>query len=200
MSGRPDPQQVCDDTITRLALAPDATYKEACRRVGELMSELLDAEVSLKFAALGNTPFSGATLRLADSGYIVFVANSRSWYHRLGILLHELAHVLLGHQPATVDALRRTYLPHIPARMAQIIATRAGHDGDDEAEAEELADLLLGRITERQASAAEPTDSAGAQVKRIAEGLAHRPAEGRPPGRHRAPGPPQATGRKPKRP
>jgi hypothetical protein len=173
--------------MERFGPSETATYRELCRRTGEVMSELLGAHVELKFVALRNAPFSGVTVRLADGRYVVYCARSRSWYHRLGILLHELAHLLLGHQPATANdrgGLRRL-APHLPGKAARIIAGRTGHAGDEERQAEELADLLLERLTERDPRGPEPlsallSSEAAPHVRRVAEGLVHvRTSDGR---------------------
>ncbi len=167
-------EELCARTSERLALDPSTTYREACRRTGELMGEILRAPVMVRFTSMNGAPFSGATVRLADGSYVVYCAASRSWYHRLGILLHELAHVLLGHEPASLEGVRRQFLPHLPGKMARIVAARGAHTGEQEQEAEELADLLLARLTEspgRPAGALPP--QAPARLRRIAEELSH---------------------------
>lgn len=179
--------ELCDEVIERFGPPGPVTHRELCRRTGEVMSELLGARVELRFVALRNAPFSGATVRLADGGYVVFCARSRSWYHRLGILLHELAHVVLRHGLTAMsgddavpgDEGLRLLAPHLPGRAVRIVAGRGDHAGDEEQEAEELADLMLERLTgwghaEAATAPAEPTP----HVRRIAEGLVHYPAEG----------------------
>lgn len=173
---------VCDELVERFALDPSATYRDACRRTGEVMSELLDARVELKFVALRGAPFSGATVRRDDGSYVVYCARSRSWYHRLGILLHELAHVVLGHEPVATEGVRmQQFLPHLPRKMARIIANRTCHSEDAERQAEELADQLLERLTERSGPAQVGAPDVAPHVMRIAEGLAQypRPRRGR---------------------
>ncbi|WP_106400364.1 hypothetical protein [Actinocorallia populi] len=154
-------------------LTPSATYQDTCRRIGALLGELVQAQVSVKFASLGGAPFSGATVRLADGSYVVYCASSRSWYHRMGILLHELSHVLLGHEPASLEGVRRQFLPHLPGRMARIVAARSNHTGVQEQEAEELADLLLARLTEHREPLPGVLPHASPRLRRIAEELAH---------------------------
>lgn len=169
-----DRETLCARAADRLALDPSTTYQDACRRTGALMGELLQSQVAVKFASLRGAPFSGATVRLADGSYVVYCADSRSWYHRLGILLHELAHVLLGHEPASLEEMSRQFLPHLPARMARIVAARGSHTGEREREAEELADLLIARLVERrEPSGAALPPQASPRLRRIAEELAH---------------------------
>jgi hypothetical protein len=168
-------EALCDEVVERFALPPSATHQEACRRTGEVMSELLGAQVEVRFASLRNVPFSGATVRHADGSYVVYCAKSRSWYHRLGILLHELAHVLLDHPPvASADSSAvRLFAPHLPGKMARIIAGRTVPAEAEEREAEELADRLLERLTERPPKREDAALLAATpRVLRIAQGLA----------------------------
>ncbi|MET8679594.1 hypothetical protein ABZW18_18980 [Streptomyces sp. NPDC004647] len=144
--------ELCEQMLDRFSLPRAATYKDACRRVCEVMSELLSASVEVKFIRMRSGGLSGATVRLHDGSYAVLCASSRSWYHRLGILLHEFAHVLLGHEgvgQAHLESLRR-FAPHLPSRMSEIIASRTTHAEKQELEAEEFADRLLYSLTERQ--------------------------------------------------
>jgi hypothetical protein len=175
---RRERSRLCDRVVEQFGLPATATHRDACRRVGEVMSELLDARVELRFITTRGTYLSGATARRPDGTYVVYCATSRSWYHRLGILLHELAHLLLGHQPATLDpreGLPR-FAPHLPGKMARIVAGRTAHAQDEERDAEELADELLERLTEQQQRYDElPSAMTAPHVMRIAEGLAHRP-------------------------
>ncbi|WP_162795528.1 hypothetical protein [Nonomuraea lactucae] len=164
-------QVLCDRTVERFALRGSATYRDACRRVGEIMSEILDAQVELKFVVIPDSRLTGVTAQRMDGTYVVYCARSRSWYHRLGILLHELAHLLLEHRPVTLDteeSLRR-FAPHLPDKMVHLLAHRNVHTTDEEKEAEELADELLGRLTEQQRMAG--TREVAPHIMRIAEVL-----------------------------
>jgi hypothetical protein len=164
--------------IEKFDLPPTATYQDTCRRVGEVLSEFLQANVELRFVHMRSTGLSGATALLRDGTYVVYCVRSRSWYHRLGILLHELAHVFLGHDPVTLEpgAGLRQFAPNLPGRMARIIAGRTSHAQHEEREAEELADDLLERLTAEPRGNDEMLSSEVAPyVIRIAEELAPPP-------------------------
>ncbi|MET8679591.1 hypothetical protein ABZW18_18965 [Streptomyces sp. NPDC004647] len=167
-------RELCDQVVGQFNLSHTATYRDACRRVGEVMSERLGARVEIRFVVLRNTRLSGGTARLANGTYVVCCAKSQSWYHRLGILLHELAHLLLGHQPTALGPGKgvRHFAPHLPSKMARLVAERTTHTQYEEREAEEFADDLIGRLTEQQnlVEAVTPSE-ATPHVMRIAEGL-----------------------------
>jgi hypothetical protein len=170
---------LCERVVDRFDVPGTASYRDVCHRVGAVTSELLDARVEVTFIAM-RSGISGATARRQDGTYVIYCAKSRSWYHRLGILLHELAHLLLGHQPVVLSASERLrqFAPHLPGKMARIIAQRTAHTEDDERQAEEFADKLLERLTEPR-TLNETTPDTKPHVMRIAEGLAHDPGWGK---------------------
>lgn len=165
--------QLCDRMVERFALPDAATCKDACRRVGEVMSEELAATVELRFVSMRGARLSGATALRDDGSYVVYCARSRSWYHRLGILLHELAHVVLGHRPVALESGEgvRRLAPHLPGKMARIIAERTAHGRDEERQAEEFADRLLERLTDRHRTGELDAARMSPYVLRVAEGL-----------------------------
>ncbi|MFF0204645.1 hypothetical protein [Streptomyces sp. NPDC005017] len=166
--------ELIDRLIERFALPPTATSKDACRRVGEVLSEHLQERVEVRFVPMRGARLSGATARYRDGSYVVYCVSSPSWYHRLGVLLHELAHLYLGHEPVVLDrqAGLRQFAPNLPARMARIIAGRTDHTRSEEREAEEFADELLERLTNSQEELrARALSKAPPCVTRIAEGL-----------------------------
>ena len=163
--------ELCEQVISRFALSRTATYRDACRRVGEVMSELLDAKVEVRFfRSTGTLRFSGATARCRDGSYIVVCVRS-SWYHRLGILFHELAHLILEHVPVSLGP--ETLGVHHPPKMVRINAERSCHDEEAEREAEQVADELLERLIARQGFSDGGQDPTGVapHFVRIAEGL-----------------------------
>ena len=139
-----------DFAVDRLRRGDDVNNADPCRRVPALMAELLDAQVSVRFVNIHVPRLTGGTARRSDGSYIIYCAKSRSKYHRLGILLHELAHVLLEHKPIELntEASLRRFLPHLPAEMITIIAGRTDLTTMEERAAEELADSILACLTE----------------------------------------------------
>lgn len=164
-----------EELAGELDLPATATHQQVSRRVCEVMSRRLGARVEVRFTAL--THLTGATALLDDGSYVVVCANTPSWYHRLQILLHEFAHRLLGHEAATLsraEGLRR-YMPHLLPRMAHIIASRTTCGRQEERDAEELADALLERLTEPNATAEVTRAATSERVRRLAETIGHRP-------------------------
>jgi hypothetical protein len=159
-----------------LDLAPGTTHKEVCRQVGALMSRRLGSPVELRFGHLGAHTVSGLTARRADGSYLVLCARSPSWYHRLQIVLHELAHLLLEHQVVSLSSsagLRR-FAPSMLPRMAKIISGRSDLTEREELDAEQLADELLERLTEHKL-AVRPVVDMTAHLGRVADTLGYQP-------------------------
>jgi hypothetical protein len=156
----------------KLKLSRKATYQEASRRVCELMGEYLGKHVEVRFAPLPDARLTGVSALLANGTYLVICADSPRWYHRLQILLHEFAHLLLGHQPVTLtkaQSLRRL-APNLLPDMATYVAGRTSFTDNDERAAEELADELLEAITDQRSM-----DDTGMprHVRRVAASFAH---------------------------
>jgi hypothetical protein len=155
-----------------LGLSPAATYQEAARRVCELMSEHLGKHVEVRFAPLPDARLTGVSALLANGNYLVICADSPRWYHRLQILLHEFAHLMLGHQPVTLtksESLRRL-APNLLPDMARYVAGRTSFDEGEERDAEELADELLEAIIDQR----DMTDTAmPGHVRRVVASFGH---------------------------
>nr|WP_052479081.1 ImmA/IrrE family metallo-endopeptidase [Kibdelosporangium sp. MJ126-NF4]CEL21867.1 hypothetical protein [Kibdelosporangium sp. MJ126-NF4]CTQ92647.1 hypothetical protein [Kibdelosporangium sp. MJ126-NF4] len=135
-----------------LRLAPGTTHQEAAWRVCELMGQHLGKHVEVRFAPLPDARLTGVSALLENGNYLVICANSPRWYHRLQILLHEFAHLLLGHQPITLaksEGLRRL-APNVLPTRARYVAGRTAFSDHDEHAAEELADELLDAITDQR--------------------------------------------------
>lgn len=124
---------------TLAQLEPGGSHRENARRVCALMRKHLDRPVRVHFGAMEDRRLTGVCALLEDGSYLIVCANSPRWYHRLQILLHEYAHLLLEHHHTT--------------------ATR---NSEHEREAEELADELLDALTDRRPpgeSVAKPSDA-----------------------------------------
>lgn len=155
-----------------LKLSRTATYQEAARRVCELMGQHLGKHVEVRFAPLPDARLTGVSALLANGNYLVICADSPRWYHRLQILLHEFAHLMLGHQPVTLtksESLRRL-APNVLPHMARLVAGRTSFTDTEERDAEELADELLEAITDHRRH---DNDDMPGHVRRIVASFAH---------------------------
>ncbi|MEV6610756.1 ImmA/IrrE family metallo-endopeptidase [Kutzneria sp. NPDC051319] len=123
-------RQLVDAVVAELAVPPEVSHQAAARRVCEVIRDRLGGPLEVCFTPMGEAGLSGLTLALADGRYLVVCADSPRWYHRLQILLHELAHIALDHERTP--------------------CARSGFADPREREAEEFADALLAALTERR--------------------------------------------------
>src|SRR5919202_1513955 len=85
----------------------------------------------------------------AESRDYIFYEADTSPLHQTHIILHELAHAVLGHDPARIahPELLRELLPDLGAHLLESVLERASYARPDEQEAELLASLLLSRLS-----------------------------------------------------
>jgi hypothetical protein len=98
----------------------------------------------------------GLCMTYADYISVVHATPKSSW-HLQQIILHEFAHLILGHY-RTATSLDLTKLPGFPDTPLQVLG-RVSYEDDAEAAAEMLADLLSARINHHPPAA--PNDPAG---------------------------------------
>ncbi|MFI6028177.1 hypothetical protein [Amycolatopsis magusensis] len=99
-------------------------------------------------------PMSGLTgvcgLWIAtDHTDLIFHESETTPPHREHIILHELAHVLCDHYPASLDPAEQAamLLPGLDPAMVRRVLGRAGYSSAEEREAELLASLIRQRAT-----------------------------------------------------
>lgn len=85
--------------------------------------------------------------------YVLHAPLNSSW-HRQYIILHEFAHLILGHRCTPTSQLL-VDLPGFPGGPIQILG-RTSFDDEDEAAAELLAGLLMERLSRSQDLPADP--------------------------------------------
>lgn len=78
---------------------------------------------------------------------LIFHESATTPPHREHIILHELAHVLCDHYPASLDAVERAavLLPDLDSALVRRVLGRAGYSTAGEREAEVLASLIRQR-------------------------------------------------------
>lgn len=87
---------------------------------------------------------SGVWLKGETTDYI-FYERTVAAFHQTMIKLHELCHILLSHEPPTIEHEIASFLPDgcFPDGVAQALLRNGHHRSPEEAEAEEAATLLL---------------------------------------------------------
>jgi hypothetical protein len=149
MSGR-RLRELRDGLIKDLDLPQGATTETVCTRLVDVMAQRLGREIRLRFDDLGGGEVSGLWA-VTDAGvHVIIVTTARSWFHRLHILLHEIAHMLCGHEPMRLseDHTRALFYPDLGPGMLRILAGRTTLSRRDEREADELAGALAQHLFE----------------------------------------------------
>jgi hypothetical protein len=99
---------------------------------------------------------TGACLTVADKDIIFYESRTSAW-HQDHIILHEAAHLLLGHNSdirSNEESLRQLFPDFRPEVVRQMLQ-RQSYTREDEREAELLATLILERAGGVRASAAQ---------------------------------------------
>ena len=114
------------------------------------------------FAAGPDVP-CGLWVATAGTDYIYHVDGTTP-FHKTHIVLHEVAHMLLGHEGSASarQNLGRLLAPDLSPALAGLILGRTGYRTAEERDAETLASLILERVSEPQDPA--PGDRAEAAV------------------------------------
>ncbi|MFE5565067.1 hypothetical protein ACFQ68_08750 [Amycolatopsis japonica] len=134
--------------LSKLDVRPPLDVAELCRQVGELRGKPIRL-VAHPISA--NGPF-GAWITTAAADYLLYQENT-SKSHQDHIILHELGHLLGGHQSADsgedvpnsdpdLDLLQERY-PDIGPGSVQRALRRTSYDTAEEIEAESAATIIL---------------------------------------------------------
>jgi hypothetical protein len=90
----------------------------------------------------------------ADADYIYYEAGT-SLFHAIHIALHEIAHMLLGHQHTSAwNQLIGLLAPDVDQALIQLILGRSAYTSAEERDAETLASLILSNATRHRNEAA----------------------------------------------
>jgi hypothetical protein len=139
-----------DGLIRDLDLDKSATTEMVCVRLCQVTAQRLGRKIMLRFDDLGDSGLSGLWAVTDDDVHVVVVTTSRSWVHRLVIVLHEIAHMFCGHKPARLDAEEgaRLFYPDLSPRMLKILAGRTDMSRRDEREADRVASAVTRGLIE----------------------------------------------------
>jgi hypothetical protein len=130
---------------------------EFCARVAEFRGR----ELHLHPMRLGaNSGLCGLYIELADADHVCFPADT-SPMHQQHIVVHELAHLLCGHQasePAAhlPDAVLAELFPTLDRDLVRSVLGRSRYADPAEQEAEVIASLILQHADDRSATDSDP--------------------------------------------
>lgn len=150
----------CSDLIASLDIPVPFDVFELCRRVPALRGVLMVVHAVDTTRA---DRVSGFWVAYADHDLVVYDAGTTS-YHRDGIILHELAHILFGHYPAGdfAEHIAKAF-PDVAGAAQQMMGfgrCRFDYSDREEQEAETFATLVLERDSRSATPDADPVTAA----------------------------------------
>jgi hypothetical protein len=139
-------RQRCEGRLQKLELSYPFDVQQFCRAVERRRGR----PIALCPVENRAGPY-GAWVAGPTADY-VFYERQTSPLHQVHIILHELCHLLCGHQPVSVAdaALRELLFPDLSPASVRGVLQRGHGASDDDREAELLASLILERVATSQ--------------------------------------------------
>ncbi|WHT20224.1 hypothetical protein N8J89_03885 [Crossiella sp. CA-258035] len=133
------------ELIRELNLDRSASTASVCLRLCDVVGNRLRQPIHLYFDDLSARGLSGYWAQDTAGSNFIFVTTARSWPHRLLILLHELAHMICGHEPGriTEEEGSTLFTPDLSPGLLRMLARRTTLTAADEQEAEQVAGALM---------------------------------------------------------
>lgn len=154
------------DAVASLDIPDPFDINELVRRVAERRGR----PITLRAMRIGPAGPSGMWIALRDADLICHEAETNV-VHQAHIVLHELGHMVCGHDSAgdSPDSLLRFLLPTLdPAAVSRVLHRGSYHD-DEEREAERFATLVRQRAGQLPLLAPTPLAERDAAVLRRIE-------------------------------
>lgn len=136
-------EQTVSTAVADLALGSTFTFDDL---VGAIQDHRQRTLRIVELADLGDHDGICAVWLITESEDFVLHAHSDSVLHRQQFVLHEFAHMILGHGDDDECSTEDFLLPDIPARTRRRLLTRRDLDSDTEIAAEALADHFAAAI------------------------------------------------------
>jgi Zn-dependent peptidase ImmA (M78 family) len=164
-------QRRCAAQLRALALPPSIELPALLERLSAARGRRI-----VVYPTSGRPGPCGLWISAPNRDYIFYEADTTP-LHQAHIVLHELAHLLFGHQSANVlePELLRSLVPDLEPTTLQRVLRRASYDTQQEQEAELLATMLLQRLAPTEpASRIDP--EAQAALEQLARSLEEQAA------------------------
>ena len=133
--------QRCEHNLSELPVPTPFDIEELASVIGARRGRLIVLQPVRRIPRL-----AGLCVPNGPIDVIVYSAET-SPMHREHIILHELCHLWLGHEPATVleDEIVNVLGPDVDAASVHLVFRRANYTTDEEREVEALASVIMKR-------------------------------------------------------
>ncbi|WP_170217725.1 hypothetical protein [Kutzneria buriramensis] len=142
-------RKLCADFVKGLDLGAADTVDDVYRKLCDAVAARLGQPVSYRVAPLADG-ITGMWATDVTGAHAIILSPVRSPLHQLTIMLHEIGHILCGHQPVKLmspESLRALYPNLSPETLRLMAINRTTVDSVDEADAEEVGGRLFDELT-----------------------------------------------------
>lgn len=161
-----DLRRRCEARLGMVRLPEPFTVEALCDQLGQQRGRSIRVTQAPMPAGLYGAWIAGNTVDY------IFVEQQTSPIHQEHIVLHELGHLLCGHEPGPVLADQpMALLPSLKGEMVRRVLGRTSYTATQEREAELLASLISQRA--RRENPGQATPQASDVVRRLEETLGH---------------------------
>jgi len=140
-TNRPTLRSRCETVVRALEIPRPFSLPDFCQAIATQRGRPI-----LLRAVRTSVGLCGLWLPLPECD-VIFFEEQTSPLHQVHIVLHELSHLLLDHQPKSVDdpEVLRLLFPDFSVDTIQFVLERTTYAAQEEQEAELLASLILAR-------------------------------------------------------
>jgi hypothetical protein len=141
-------REQCQDLIRELDILDPWDFGVFCERLQERRGRSLEVLPILPV----RTGFPNGLFLPSDTVDRIYTVEGMTPYHREHIALHEIGHLLLGHEECGLDVMELApiFFPHLDPALVKMVLGRSEYSNPQEQQVEYFASLVMAQVDERR--------------------------------------------------